>query len=239
MVLNNIFFSLFPCLRKYRKIPKNLVFKDLNNFYPNIRKGRVIKVYDGDSITIAARIPELKNNTIYKFSIRLNRLDTPELRTNNHIEKEYAIKIRDLLSERIMNKMVNIKVIKTDKYGRYLAEISYKKLNINDWLINNGYAVNYSGGIIITDWYNEGGGESVKITIRFLSNEVRVDALSIKVFTKQCGANIDCQISENEGSLPTELKKNILKKAAIYEKQNKDKNFKEYQVTTPGDNKKE
>ena len=100
-------------------------------------------------------------------------------------------------------------------------------------------SANYSGGIIITDWYNEGGGESVKITIRFLSNEVRVDALSVKVFTKQCGASIDCQISVNEGSLPSELKKNILKKAAIYEKQNKDKNFKEYQITTPGDNKRE
>ena len=100
-------------------------------------------------------------------------------------------------------------------------------------------SANYSGGIIITDWYNEGGGDSVKITIRFLSNEVRVDALSIKVFTKQCGANIDCQIFENQGSLSSELKKNILKKAAIYKKQNKDKNFKEYQVTTPGDNKRE
>ena len=101
--------------------------------------------------------------------------------------------------------------------------------------------VDYSGGIVTTDWYNEGtsSNEAIKITIRFLSNEVRVDALSIKVFTKQCGANIDCQISENEGSLPTELKKNILKKAAIYEKQNKNKNFKEYQMTTPGDNKRE
>ena len=42
--------------------------------------------------------------------------------------------------------MVNIKVLKTDKYGRCLAEVSYKKNNINDWLINNGYAVNYDGG---------------------------------------------------------------------------------------------
>ena len=66
-------------------------------------------------------------------------------------------------------------------------------------------SANYSGGIIITDWYNEGSGESVKITIRFLSNEVRVDALSIKVFTKKCGATIDCQIGENEGSLSSEL----------------------------------
>ena len=101
-------------------------------------------------------------------------------------------------------------------------------------------SANYSGGIIITDWYNEGGGaESVKITIRFLSNEVRVDALDVKVFTKKCGSTIDCQIFENEGSLSSELKKNILKKAAVYAKQNKDKNFKEYPVTTPGDNKRE
>lgn len=146
MIFKDIFFCLFPFLRRYRKIPKNLTFNKLSNFYPDIRKGRVIKVYDGDSITVAARIPQLKNNIIYKFSIRLNRLDTPELRTSNHIEKEYAIKIRDLLSERIMNKMVNIKVIKTDKYGRYLAEIFYKKENINDWLLNNYYATRYDGG---------------------------------------------------------------------------------------------
>ncbi len=98
-------------------------------------------------------------------------------------------------------------------------------------------AANYSGGIIITDWYSEGsGGESVKITIRFLSNEVRIDALDIKVFTKKCGTTVDCQIFESEGTLSGELKKNILKKAAIYAKQRKDKNFKEYVVPTPGDN---
>ena len=100
-------------------------------------------------------------------------------------------------------------------------------------------SANYSGGIIITDWYNEGGDESVKITIRFLSNEIRVDALSIKVFTKKCGTSADCQIIENEGSLSFELRKNILKKAAIYAKQNKVKNFKEYPIVTPGDNKRE
>ncbi len=98
-------------------------------------------------------------------------------------------------------------------------------------------AANYSGGIIITDWYSDGGGgESVKITIRFLSNEVRVDALNIKVFTKRCGTATDCQIFENEGALSNELKKNILKKAAIYKKQNKDKNFKEYMISDPKDN---
>ena len=82
-------------------------------------------------------------------------------------------------------------------------------------------SANYSGGIIITDWYNDSNssGQSVKISVRFLSNEVRSDALEVKVFTKNCDTLIDCRITENKGSLVSELRKSILKKAAIYEKQ--------------------
>ena len=82
---------------------------------------------------------------------------------------------------------------------------------------------NYSGGIIVTDWYNDGDAinESVKISIRFLSNEVRSDALVIKVFYKNCSVQQSCKIT---GSLSTELTNKILTKAAIYEKQNKSKN---------------
>lgn len=145
MGIYNIIYCCIPYLRKFKKIPKNLNYNDLDRFYPNIQKGRVIKVYDGDTITVASRVPKLKTNKIYKFNIRLNRIDTPEIRTNNNMEKEYGIRIRDLLSEKIMNKMVNIKVIKTDKYGRILAEISYKKDNISDWLLNNQYAIYYDG----------------------------------------------------------------------------------------------
>ena len=89
-------------------------------------------------------------------------------------------------------------------------------------------SANYSGGIIITDWYSENQNESIKITIRFLSNEVRSDALNVKVFIKKCADIINCKMSENKGSIGKELKKEILKKAAIYKKQNKDKNFKPY-----------
>ena len=91
-------------------------------------------------------------------------------------------------------------------------------------------SVNYSGGIIITDWYSEGNNldESVKISIRFLSNEVRVDALDIKIFYKKCNQEANCRISQKTGSLTAELKKKILSKATIYKKQNKDKNFKPY-----------
>ncbi len=91
-------------------------------------------------------------------------------------------------------------------------------------------SVNYSGGIIITDWYSDGDNldESVKISIRFLTNEVRTDALDIKVFYKKCNQVINCKVSQKTGPLVAELKKEILAKAAIYKKQNKDKNFKEY-----------
>jgi len=99
-------------------------------------------------------------------------------------------------------------------------------------------SANYSGGIIITDWYNDGksSGQSVKISVRFLTNEVRTDALDIKVFTKNCETTIDCNVSENKGTLVTELKKSILKKAAVYEKAYKAKNKKTYEYSKP-DNK--
>ena len=91
-------------------------------------------------------------------------------------------------------------------------------------------SANYSGGIIITDWYSSGSNmeESIKISIRFLTNEVRSDALDIKVFYKKCGQNESCQISEKKGSLVSELNKKILSKAAVYKEQVKDKNFKPY-----------
>ena len=91
-------------------------------------------------------------------------------------------------------------------------------------------SVNYSGGIIVTDWYSDGNSlnESVKISIRFLTNEVRTDALDIKVFYKKCNQVANCKIEQKTGSLVAELKKEILSKAAIYKKQNKDKNFKPY-----------
>ena len=91
-------------------------------------------------------------------------------------------------------------------------------------------SVNYSGGIIITDWYSDGKNldEAVKISIRFLSNEVRADALDIKIFYKNCNQMVSCKITQKSGQLLVELKREILSKAAIYKKENKDKNFKEY-----------
>ena len=90
-------------------------------------------------------------------------------------------------------------------------------------------SVNYSGGIIITDWYSDNQKDSIKITLRFLSNEIRSDAISIKIFYKKCDAFTNCEVAENKGNLEKEIKKEILKKATIYQKQKKDKNFKPYE----------
>ena len=94
---------------------------------------------------------------------------------------------------------------------------------------------NYSGGILITDWYsdNDNLNESIKISIRFLTNEVRSVALSIKIFYKKCEDIIKCKIIEQEGNLKKELQKEILKKAAIYAKETKKKNFRPYNMSTP------
>ena len=91
-------------------------------------------------------------------------------------------------------------------------------------------SANYSGGVIITDWYSNDNNpnETIKITVRFLSNEIRSDAVDIKVFYKKCSADFKCVVSQNIGNLKTELQKEILKRATIYSDEDKVKNFNPY-----------
>tara|TARA_B100001063_G_C16625726_1_gene483084 strand:+ start:213 stop:776 length:564 start_codon:yes stop_codon:yes gene_type:complete len=86
-------------------------------------------------------------------------------------------------------------------------------------------SVNYSGGIIITDWYssNQNSNESIKISIRFLTNEIRSDAIDVKVFIKKCSSLSNCLISEKKGDISIELKKKILKTATVYKAEKKSK----------------
>jgi hypothetical protein len=91
-------------------------------------------------------------------------------------------------------------------------------------------SANYSGGIVITDWYSENNSpnESVKISVRFLTNEIRSDALDINVYLKKCSDNLtNCSISKNNNDLVADLNLSILKKATKYQKQIIDKNKKE------------
>ena len=81
--------------------------------------------------------------------------------------------------------------------------------------------VDYSGGIITTDWYNEGTSldESIKITVRFLTNEIRSDGLKIIVHKKRCNVQQNCKITKISSTLEHELQVAILKKAIIFERE--------------------
>ena len=89
--------------------------------------------------------------------------------------------------------------------------------------------VDYSGGIITTDWYNEGtaSDESIKITVRFLTNEIRSDGLKIIVHKKRCNVQQNCKITKISSTLEHELQVAILKKAILFEKEY-NKNKKKY-----------
>ena len=89
---------------------------------------------------------------------------------------------------------------------------------------------NYSGGILVTDWYSndDNNRESIKISIRFLSNEIRSDAVMVKVFYKNCSIQETCRITDKSEELSRELERKILQTAAAYSEQNKTKNKKKY-----------
>ena len=89
----------------------------------------------------------------------------------------------------------------------------------------------YSGGIIITEWFsaenNNTNNRELKITVRFMTNEIRADAIKVLVFEKECDTNNNCKTKKVKSKLEGEIKLAILKKAALFEKDD----FKKYKET--------
>lgn len=111
------------------------------------KKCKVVKVYDGDTITII-----FKNRGQYeKHKLRLFGIDTPELKPllknkNREEEIQKAIIARDKLKELILDKIIDVEFTKEEKYGRLLGTIYKNKININQWMIDNKYGVSYFFG---------------------------------------------------------------------------------------------
>jgi micrococcal nuclease len=116
-----------------------LTYKSTIPFIPPIQKGKVIKVYDGDTITIGVILYDIA----YRFSVRLDGIDTPEIHGPSH---DKAILARDELSNFIMNKIVRLENIGTEKYGRILADVYLGDVHVNQWMRDKGHAVEYHGG---------------------------------------------------------------------------------------------
>uniref|UniRef100_A0A6C0DRT6 TNase-like domain-containing protein n=1 Tax=viral metagenome TaxID=1070528 RepID=A0A6C0DRT6_9ZZZZ len=136
---------LFRTKKQTEEDYTKIEYNDTIEFVAPITKGKVIKVYDGDTITVASRItPDLP--TLYRFHIRLNGIDTPEIKGGSFHEKELAIKARDALADLIFDKTVYLKNNKTEKYGRVLSDVYLGDLHVNQWMLDNKYAVKYDGG---------------------------------------------------------------------------------------------
>ena len=123
----------------------NITYKDTIPFIPPITEGKVVKVYDGDTITVATKLP-YENSPYYRFSVRLKGIDCPEIKTKNKDEKECATLARDYLRDLLMDKMIILKEVELEKYGRILAYVYYEEKNVSDMLCEKRLAVKYDGG---------------------------------------------------------------------------------------------
>lgn len=117
------------------------------------RLAKVIEVYDGDTVTAAV---ELDKDTFRSFKVRLAGLDAPEMRPplnapNRSELLKAAESAKDYLQTLLLNRLVHIQFLGTEKYGRQLARIYLEdpaagKMSVNDMLLTGGFAKPYDGG---------------------------------------------------------------------------------------------
>jgi len=120
-------------------------WEDTEEFIFPVYSGKVIKVYDGDTITIASKMP-YDNSPLYRFHVRLNGIDSPEIKGKNPDEKRVAKLAKVFLSSLVLHKTVTLENIQNDKYGRILADVYFEGKHINNLIINERLAVKYDGG---------------------------------------------------------------------------------------------
>lgn len=125
----------------------DIQWEDTLPFTFPIKGGRVIKVYDADTLTIASKLP-YDSSPLYRLSVRLNGIDTPEMKGKDisDDEKTAAKNARDFVSNLVLHKYVRLENINSEKYGRLLADVYYGDIHLNELLLKEKYAVPYQGG---------------------------------------------------------------------------------------------
>ncbi len=108
-------------------------------------KAKIIRVYDGDTMTF---LIDLGFNLTITGRLRLYGVNTPEIRRSKKTtqkQKKKGLAIRDYVRKMILNKDVNIQVLKKGKYGRYVSKVSFsylgKSVDLSDHLVDRGMAV--------------------------------------------------------------------------------------------------
>ena len=123
----------------------NISYTNTIPFVAPISSGKVVKIYDGDTITIASKLP-YNESPMYRFSVRLNGIDCPEIKGKTEDEKECAELAKQELTKLLMGNIVELKNLQTEKYGRVLADVYINGLNVNNHMIERRLAVKYDGG---------------------------------------------------------------------------------------------
>ncbi len=130
------------------KTKENTEYMTLEN---NEYKAKIVYIYDGDTMHVVFK----EFGKYYRWNCRIIGVDTPEIRTRNEVEKDMGYKVRDILRQHFMNKIVKIKCGEFDKYGRLLIDVyipdhlrdsNLEKEMLSEWLIKNNYAYAYDGG---------------------------------------------------------------------------------------------
>jgi endonuclease YncB( thermonuclease family) len=139
-----------PRAKKEKKVveesaSQQVLWEHTTEFVFPVESGEVIKVYDGDTITIAAKLP-YESSPLYRIHVRLNGIDTPEIKGKSPEEKELSKEARDSLSNLVLHKKVQLKNVSSEKYGRLLADVHLDEVHVNQWLVDQRYAVKYDGG---------------------------------------------------------------------------------------------
>lgn len=127
---------------------ENTEFMSLKNKHYD---AKIVHIYDGDTMHVVF----YEYGQYIKWNCRVMGVDTPEIRTRNLQEKQLGLKVRDILIERLLNKIVKIHTDEFDKYGRLLIDVempleplveNQDSIMLSEWLIANNYAYPYEGG---------------------------------------------------------------------------------------------
>jgi endonuclease YncB( thermonuclease family) len=136
--------------QNFKKDGTDIQWEDTCEFTFPVKGGRVIKVYDADTITIATKldIKDETENPLYRFSVRLNGIDAPEMKGKDitEEEKKAAQEAKQFVAKLVMNKYVTLKNVSNEKYGRILADVYIGNIHLNDVLLKERYVVPYDGG---------------------------------------------------------------------------------------------
>jgi endonuclease YncB( thermonuclease family) len=129
--------------------------KDAQKYVVPIRYAKVVRVYDGDTIFVVMVLPG--SNVPHKFSVRLRGIDacrrvvaktSPEMKGGSAEEKAAALRSRDALHSLLHGRIVELRQVAYDKYGRVLAEVHLvgEQVSASEWMLQRRLAVPYDGG---------------------------------------------------------------------------------------------